>query len=993
MYSIQEIDQVVSSPEFKEDLSLVHQALGLMRFGQAQLFEQSAIGRLKQFVECVLASAPDWDLQQRSHLCRTAAEVAEVLSGFAPKSKRDRFRAILLYELANLPAISQSLGLSNGLPSSLTTFFGRTGAFSSLMPDARKIAQQDVMEAAEVAQLPEMAMQSDTSILSRFLQTQSDSIPDVLGSDILARLAAEVAVGYSATDLRALSATFRKRASTATRENVGIELLQSLRMSGFPVELWPIQAAAVHGGLLDANVESWGLAAPTGAGKTFLTQLLIIDTLQHQPTKKVLYLAPSRALVYEIATKLSHILEPLAYSAIAVTPQLLELDDDEGRVVEEASVIVLTPEKADMLLRLGLGLFEDLSLVIVDEAHHLESSTRGILLEMYLWRLKTLIGKMTRFVFLSAVTPNIGAIASWISPKSQSLVFRDRPTRMRAGTYRISGVAKAKKGEIEYTDGVRVTVVDSPTSGVRKQLIQLAAAMSKVGSVLIVAKGKRECENLAKLMAEWLDENDGQGKTEKSEILERLDATLEREMYPDVLLRTIVKKKVAYHHAGLPPRVRIALEDAIRKRLVEIVFATTTLAEGVNFPFSTVIVQALAIREAPQAGRPARYNPVTPRVFWNLAGRAGRPGFDREGQVILFEPTLGLDKIEYVIGDYYNPELTAAEPVESALARCMKDVAEEIDKGDLALSDLGNAAIPTNASRRVQGGINLIRVSLLHAKAANLIKSFEDILQGTFASTMMQGKERQLATDIFALQDSVVDAFLSEANAPSVETAAQLGLSIETLTDIKQWVSSLEDWQIERLNRMLPGGEINFDQAKYFIGPVAKHMAELEGPKLGGFLSEVILQWLSGAPFTLLRTNLSGALRTSSIEDLIALIYSRVQFLLPWGLYAADKLVETEAANRQITYLNELRSIAYLVDSGVSNFDAMRLVHMEFERTDAQRLSVAYRREGGLRLGIDVISWLKTKNTDVIKRLVRGSDNRRLDYDLEARVSAIRTTA
>jgi hypothetical protein len=117
MYSIQEIDHVLSTSEFKEDLSLVHQALGLMRFGQAQLFEQSAIGRLKQFVECVLASAPDWDLQQRSQLCRTAAEVAEVLSGFEPKSKRHRFHAILLYELADLPAISQSLGLSNGLPS------------------------------------------------------------------------------------------------------------------------------------------------------------------------------------------------------------------------------------------------------------------------------------------------------------------------------------------------------------------------------------------------------------------------------------------------------------------------------------------------------------------------------------------------------------------------------------------------------------------------------------------------------------------------------------------------------------------------------------------------------------------------------------------------------------------------------------------------------------------------------------------------------------
>src|SRR5581483_373467 len=107
--------------------------------------------------------------------------------------------------------------------------------------------------------------------------------------------------------------------------------------------------------------------------------------------------------------------------------------------------------------------------------------------------------------------------------------------------------------------------------------------------------------------------------------------------------------------------------------------------------------------------------------------------------------------------------------------------------------------------------------------------------------------------------------------------------------------------------------QINIEQAKYVIGPVAKHMAELEGPKLGGFLSEVILLWLSGIPFSTLRANLSGTLRSNTIEDLIALVYSRIQFLLPWGLYAADRLLETEAAQRRITYLNEVRSLAYLV--------------------------------------------------------------------------------
>src|SRR5262249_34936864 len=139
-----------------------------------------------------------------------------------------------------------------------------------------------------------------------------------------------------------------------------------------------------------------------------------------------------------------------------------------------------------------------------------------------------------------------------------------------------------------------------------------------------------------------------------SDIVRRLDSRLSREMYSDVPMRALLKHRIAYHHAGLPPRVRIAVEEAIRARMIDFVFATTTLAEGVNFPFSTVIVQALALREAPEKGRGARYHPVTPRSFWNIAGRAGRPGVDREGQAILFEPTLGLDKVNAVLDPYLD---------------------------------------------------------------------------------------------------------------------------------------------------------------------------------------------------------------------------------------------------------------------------------------------------------------------------------------------------
>ena len=95
------------------------------------------------------------------------------------------------------------------------------------------------------------------------------------------------------------------------------------------------------------------------------------------------------------------------------------------------------------------------------------------------------------------------------------------------------------------------------------------------------------------------------------------------------------------------------------------------------------------------------------------------------------------------------------------------------------------------------------------------------------------------------------------------------GPSIETLSDLRDWAASLKNWQIENVRRLFYGSGLNLDQARYFVGPVAARMAELEGPKLGGFLANIILLWLSGAPFVSMRSEIAGSNRFSRIEDLV----------------------------------------------------------------------------------------------------------------------------
>ena len=978
MYEADTLWSVVNTDAFAADRTLVHAALNALRYGQLTIFDESAKRRLGHFVECVLASAPSWSVAEGIDLCLIAGEIAELLSSDDRLREEQvrwlRLRAALLYELAEVPAVASTMLRDDDVPQPIMQFFRRQGPFGKLNGHDESVT----LTSADDFSIEWSAVAWDTKRAAAYLQLHEAMFSD-LGGSAMSSLAKSLSLPLLATDYQALAATVQRRLVSATRSNLGTDLLAALRRLSFPSELWRAQSEAISKGILSDEIRSWGMAAPTGTGKSFLTQVLIADTLLKSPGALVLYLVPSKALVYEVSTRLSESLSKLDFLVKAVTPALVDLDGDEAEAITTSSVLVLTPEKADLLVRISADSFQRTRVVVVDEAHHIESGTRGILLEMYLWRLKSLIPQNARFVFLSAVAPNIEQLTKWVGAPSRTVLHKARPTRMKVGVYRIGPVNGRNAGWIDYEAGGRLPLFDRGIATSQgRQLVQLTQALAVAGPVLVVAKGKKECENLAREMAARLEPADRMSSDEfQADGVQRLDSRLERELYAEVPMRVLVKSRVVYHHAGLPPRVRNAVEEAIRGGFIRFVFATTTLAEGVNFPFSSVVVQSLALRDPPEKGRPARYSPVTPRAFWNIAGRAGRPGMDREGQVILFEPSLGLDRVEYVLKDYLNPNMTSIAPVTSALATGLKALAANLASGEISEHWIGTPRIDERTPRHIQGTVNLIRVSLLHARAKGILRSPEEILEGTFAAQFLTAKVKEAAEALIQTQDRVVREFFAEPTSPSVAVAAELGLSIETLDDLCKYARSLADWQLESMSNVMHGGEINEGQIDYLLSPVAARMGELDGGKLGGFLAAIVHQWILGVPFSRIRR-----LRNQRIEDLVSIIYSRIQYLLPWGLYAFDRLVQEEAERRGFAYNKAIRSVAYLVDAGVPGLDALRLTHADIERVDATRLAKRYKHDGGLRLGVDVVGWLSGLSEADINSVVKGSDRRRIDFDL-----------
>lgn len=987
MFSTEELQASLADEVLRKDLVGVRRSLTTHRLERETILEPEHVRRLEQLVEAVLASAPQWKRGEGVEVILQAAEVAELLavSALNEDGARTRLRAALLYELAELPMMAAAVYSPEDGPEILAQFFRREGPFSSLGLDV----EPKNGSGPDFSKLLPYAAAEDALGLARFEHSLADHLTQHEGA--LAEAASRLHAGMTLGEVRAFSQVIRRRSDLATRNHAPVSISSALRQIDFPPELWGAQAAALRGGILNPANDAWGLAAPTGTGKTFLSRLVILNALSENSEARVLYLVPTRALVSQVSADLDQSLGEVGINVTSVTPQLAALDASEEAAIAESHVLVLTPEKADMLLRIGAPFLGEVALVIVDEAHHLEEGTRGALLELYLARLRHALPEGARYVLLSAVAPNISDVTDWIGSNPGSALVEDRSTRMKVGVYRVRKEGNRNRGLIEYMDGTEIRLFERgiESSG-RKRLVQLAGRIAAAGPLLIIAEGPGTAESVAAALQEHLRARENHQQLTDEElslsVTKRLDSRLEREMYPDVPLREMFQDRVAYHHAGLPPRVREAVEQAIKANVIRYVVATTTLAEGVNFPFSTVIVETLAVRNPSfEPGVRSTFRPVTPRAFWNIAGRAGRPGYDHEGQVILFDQGLRLEHAGGELEPYTNPKISDIPPVQSGLATGIAEIREEMETGDLNLKMLASPEDTEDLPRRTQGIVNLVRVGLAHAKATGIDESAAEYFDSTFAARQMPESDRAFARRLMRQQSEVLERYLQEPDSASVELVAELGLSISTLSKLRRYIRELDDWKLKRFRDVMHGPQINFNQIKFILGPVLARMAELEGQRLGGFYSELVIEWCRGKPFTDLRRTE----REDTLEKLIRLLYSRIQYILPWGLYAMDRFVVEEAEKRSIDYGNEINLLAYLVDAGVPDLAALSLTRLDFERTDAARLSRAYFASSEVSETTKIEHWLRVQPPERLTAIVRGRDHRSLDYDFRELIKRI----
>lgn len=392
-------------------------------------------------------------------------------------------------------------------------------------------------------------------------------------------------------------------------------------------ELYPPQAEALPIALEGKNVV---VAIPTAAGKSLIAYIPILQSALKG--EKSLYIVPLRALAREKYEDL------LDFSELGIKVGISTGDlTDKGTHLGKYDILVCTSEKADSLLRHKAEWLNEIRIVVADEIHLLHDASRGPTLEITLAKLRLL--NEPQIIALSATIKNAHEIASWLDAELIESEWRPVPLK--------EGVLFGRK--IYFLDGSVKQIKNPKLEGLVEDVL------AEDGQALIFVNTRRLSQSTAEKLAEITKKFVGD---EAKEIARRILEGEEINIISKKLAKCVANG-VAFHHAGLSSKQRKEIEDAFKKGIIKVIVATPTLAAGINLPARRVIIKSLW-RYAEMEGY---MQPIPVLEIKQMMGRAGRPGYDKEGEAIL----IAKNKIEKerIWREYLEAEV---EPIYSKLA-------------------------------------------------------------------------------------------------------------------------------------------------------------------------------------------------------------------------------------------------------------------------------------------------------------------------------------
>jgi superfamily II RNA helicase len=410
-------------------------------------------------------------------------------------------------------------------------------------------------------------------------------------------------------------------------EGVGPAATPSLQaLFPFPLDDFQLEAVdALNQG------HSVVVSAPTGSGKTLVGEYAIHRALAHG--RKVFYTTPLKALSNQ---KLRDFREQFGAERVGLLTGDLSLN-------REAQVVVMTTEIFRNMLYAEIDHpdndpLEGVEAVVLDECHYMNDSQRGTVWEESIIHCPSSI----QLVALSATVANAGQLTDWIEAVHgpTRLVHSDHrpvplafsfcsakglhPLLNEAGTdlHPNCKVWRVPKGS--RRKGPKTPKPPQPEAPPLAFVVAQMAERDMLPAIYFIFS-RRGCDKGVRDLSKLCLVN----PAEQARIRQRLEAFAQvspeavREGHAELLLRGI-----ASHHAGVLPAWKELIEELFQQGLIKVVFATETLAAGINMPARSTVISALSKRT--ERG----HRPLMGSEFLQMAGRAGRRGLDSQGYVV-----------------------------------------------------------------------------------------------------------------------------------------------------------------------------------------------------------------------------------------------------------------------------------------------------------------------------------------------------------------------
>ncbi|MCH3968825.1 MAG: DUF3516 domain-containing protein [Atopobiaceae bacterium] len=326
------------------------------------------------------------------------------------------------------------------------------------------------------------------------------------------------------------------------------------------------------------------LGTPTGSGKSLVALgLLFMSACQH---RRSYYTAPIKALVSEKFFELVDVLGP----------DMVGMITGDTHINTDAPVICCTEEiLANQALREGAD--ADVAAVAMDEFHYFGDAQRG-----WAWQVPLITLPHTQFLLMSATLGDVGQVKDLLDKNTDAdvdlVLDAPRPVPL----------------SFEYVDTPLEATVEL---ALRKQEAPLYLVHFSQDAALATA------QSLANFGIAT--------KEQRGAIKEAMEGTRFTTAFGKTL-RRLLTCGVGVHHAGMLPRYRLLVEKLAQAGLLPVICGTDTLGVGINVPIHTVVLTALVKYDGHRMRR------LRSREFHQIAGRAGRAGFDTEGLVLVEAP-------------------------------------------------------------------------------------------------------------------------------------------------------------------------------------------------------------------------------------------------------------------------------------------------------------------------------------------------------------------